>query len=79
MAAFARGVLLILLRLGNEAEAIRRMPWSVILMVCGVTVLISLLEKTRGTSTCSPPAGVFPSRPLDHRRHRICDGTGFGL
>ena len=32
----------------DDAVAIRRMPWSVILMVCGVTVLISLLNLTGG-------------------------------
>ena len=29
-------------------EAIKRMPWRVIVMVCGVTVLISILEKAQG-------------------------------
>ena len=32
----------------DDREAIKRMPWSVIVMVCGVTVLIALLEKARG-------------------------------
>jgi di/tricarboxylate transporter len=48
MAAFAGAVLLSLLRAADDAEAIRRMPWGTILMVCGVTVLIGLLEKTGG-------------------------------
>jgi Na+/H+ antiporter NhaD/arsenite permease-like protein len=48
MAAFAGGVLLSLLRAADDSEAIRRMPWSTILMVCGVTVLIGLLERTGG-------------------------------
>lgn len=48
MAAFAGAVLLSLLRAADDSEAIKRMPWSTILMVCGVTVLISLLEKTGG-------------------------------
>jgi di/tricarboxylate transporter len=39
---------LILLRTVNEAQAIQRMPWSVILMVTGVTVLISLMQETQG-------------------------------
>ena len=49
MGAFAAAVLLTLLRQADEALAVRAMPWSVILMVCGVTVLASLLEKTGGT------------------------------
>ena len=48
MAAFAGAVLLSLLRAADDGEAIKRMPWSTILMVCGVTVLIGLLEKTGG-------------------------------
>jgi Na+/H+ antiporter NhaD/arsenite permease-like protein len=48
MAAFAAAVLLALLRAADDGEAIKRMPWSTIVMVCGVTVLIGLLEKTGG-------------------------------
>jgi di/tricarboxylate transporter len=48
MAAFAGAVLLSLLRAADDSEAIKRMPWGTILMVCGVTVLIALLEKTGG-------------------------------
>jgi di/tricarboxylate transporter len=48
MTALAIAVVIILLRLVDEQQAIQRMPWSVILMVTGVTVLISLLEKTKG-------------------------------
>ncbi len=32
----------------NEKDAIRKMPWGVILMVCGVTVLIGVLSAQRG-------------------------------
>jgi len=48
MGAIAGAAILILLRASDEAAAIRVMPWGVILMVCGVTVLTSLLEKTGG-------------------------------
>ena len=48
MAAFAAAVILGLLGAADQEEAIREMPWGSILMVCGVTVLISLLEKTSG-------------------------------
>jgi di/tricarboxylate transporter len=48
MAAFTGASVLSLLRAADEKETIRAMPWSVILMVCGVTVLTSLLEKTGG-------------------------------
>ncbi len=46
--AFAGAVLLSLIGAADEKEAIRGMPWGVILMVCGVTVLTALLEKTGG-------------------------------
>jgi di/tricarboxylate transporter len=48
MGAFACVAVLAILRTSDEVAAIRAMPWSVILMVCGVTVLTSLLEKTGG-------------------------------
>lgn len=48
MAGFAGAVLLALLRAADDTEAIKRMPWSTILMVCGMTILIGLLERTGG-------------------------------
>jgi di/tricarboxylate transporter len=48
MAAFAGAVVLATLRIADHEQAIRRMPWYPIIMVSGVTILISLLEKTGG-------------------------------
>jgi Na+/H+ antiporter NhaD/arsenite permease-like protein len=48
MAAFAGAVILVLTRSADDGEAIRRMPWRVIVMVCGVTVLIALVERAQG-------------------------------
>jgi len=48
LSAVAATALLIGLRATDEAAAIRRVPWGVIVMVCGVTVLIALLETTGG-------------------------------
>jgi Na+/H+ antiporter NhaD/arsenite permease-like protein len=48
IAAFATSALLSLLGAADDREAVRAMPWGVILMVCGVTVLTALLEKTGG-------------------------------
>lgn len=48
MIALILATTLILLRSVDEAKAIARMPWGVILMVTGVTVLIALLQKTEG-------------------------------
>jgi Na+/H+ antiporter NhaD/arsenite permease-like protein len=46
--AFAAGVMLIVLRVADEAAAIKRMPWNAILMVTGMSVLVSVLEATGG-------------------------------
>jgi Na+/H+ antiporter NhaD/arsenite permease-like protein len=48
MGAFVCAVILVLARAADDGAAIKAMPWGVIVMVCGVTVLIGLLEKTQG-------------------------------
>jgi len=48
MAAFTGAVVLAGLRVADHEQAIRKMPWIPILMVCGVSVLVALLEKTGG-------------------------------
>ncbi len=48
MGAFGAAVLLTLATVTDERPVISALPWSVIMMVCGVTVLTSLLEKTGG-------------------------------
>ncbi len=48
LAALTGAAILSLLNAANEKEAIKKMPWSVILMVCGVTVLIGVLSAQRG-------------------------------
>jgi Na+/H+ antiporter NhaD/arsenite permease-like protein len=48
MGAFFAATVLVLSKAANDREAIKRMPWGVIVMVSGVTVLIALLEKAQG-------------------------------
>jgi Na+/H+ antiporter NhaD/arsenite permease-like protein len=48
MGAFLGAVILVLTGSADDGEGIKRMPWRVIVMVCGVTVLISLVEKAQG-------------------------------
>lgn len=48
MAAFAGAVVLAVVRVAEHEQAIRRMPWTTIVMVSGMTILIALLEKTGG-------------------------------
>lgn len=51
--AFAAGVVLVLLRVGQEKAAIARMPWDILLMVCGVATLVSLVQAHGGTELFS--------------------------
>jgi di/tricarboxylate transporter len=48
LGAFVAAVFLSLARAAKEHEAVRSMPWGVILMVCGVAVLIGVMDKTGG-------------------------------
>jgi Na+/H+ antiporter NhaD/arsenite permease-like protein len=48
LAAFLAACVLVLMGVADEATAMKRVPWGVIIMVCGVTVLIAVLEKTGG-------------------------------
>ena len=48
LGAFAAAIVLSLVKAGDELEAVKLMPWRVIMMVCGVTVLISVLDETGG-------------------------------
>jgi di/tricarboxylate transporter len=48
MAAIIAAAIMTLCRAAKEEQAVKAMPWNVILMVCGVTVLISILEKKGG-------------------------------
>jgi di/tricarboxylate transporter len=48
MGALAAAVILAILGAADHKAAVKNMPWSVIVMMSGVTVLISLMEKTGG-------------------------------
>lgn len=48
MGAFLGAAILVLTGAADDGEAMKRMPWRVIVMVCGVTVLISLVERAEG-------------------------------
>ena len=48
LSAFAAAAVILLCDASDEAAAVKRMPWGIIMMVCGVSVLIALLEKTGG-------------------------------
>jgi hypothetical protein len=48
LSAFAAATLVIIAAASDETVAIKRMPWAAILMVCGVTMLVAMVEKTGG-------------------------------
>jgi Na+/H+ antiporter NhaD/arsenite permease-like protein len=62
MGAFAAAVILVLFRCGDDREAIKKMPWGVITMVCGVTVLIAVLEKAEGIDLIVGQLARFATR-----------------
>ena len=79
MAAFTGAVVLSLLRLADHDQAIRKMPWTPILMVCGMSVLVALLEKTKGLDLFTALAGVDLDARHAHRRRRAGDRPRLGL
>jgi di/tricarboxylate transporter len=67
LAALVIAAALTLLRTADEPKAIRAMPWAVILMVTGVTVLIAMMQETgglelftTGLARVSTPATIAP-------------------
>lgn len=67
MGAFVGAVILSVLQSADERQAFQKVPWSVIVMVCGVSLLTALLDKTGGTSrfaglitTVSTPSTAAP-------------------
>jgi Na+/H+ antiporter NhaD/arsenite permease-like protein len=62
MGAFAAASTLVLFRLADDRDAIKRMPWGVIMMVSGVTVLISVLEKAEGIDLMVAQLARFATR-----------------
>jgi len=65
LAAFAAAALIIVIGAADDSASLKTVPWSVIVMVCGVSVLIGVLEKTGGMelfstrlAKSSPPGPV---------------------
>jgi di/tricarboxylate transporter len=48
LSAFVGAIVLFVANAADETAAIRRIPWGVIVMVCGVSTLIAVLEATGG-------------------------------
>jgi Na+/H+ antiporter NhaD/arsenite permease-like protein len=55
--ALAAALFLSLSRAGDDEGALRAIPWETVLMVCGMTVLMTLMEKTGGIDLCTRMLG----------------------
>jgi Na+/H+ antiporter NhaD/arsenite permease-like protein len=55
--ALCAALLLSLLRAGDDEKALQGIPWQTVLMVCGMTVLMSILERTGGIDLCTELLG----------------------
>lgn len=61
-AAFAASIFLVLTGCAEDGDAIKKMPWRVILMVCGMTMLIAVLEKAQGIDLLVSLVAKFSSK-----------------
>ena len=59
LGGFLIGSILVLLKAGDEKAALKVVPWGTIVMVCGVSVLVSLLNKYGGTKMFADLMGQF--------------------
>lgn len=48
LAAFAAAALIVVCRAADDTAGVKRMPWTAILMVCGVTMLVNAAERVGG-------------------------------
>lgn len=48
LAAFAAAAVLVVAKVGDDSAMLKQVPWPVLVMVCGVSVLIGVLDKTGG-------------------------------
>jgi di/tricarboxylate transporter len=62
MGAFLASVLLVLIGAGSDVEALKRMPWGVIMMVSGVTVLVAVVEAAEGIDLLAAGVARFSTR-----------------
>lgn len=66
LAAFAGALVLSVSGAAPESESIAKTPWNVVLMICGVTMLIALLEKTGGMDLFSQWIGKYSTSDSVH-------------
>jgi di/tricarboxylate transporter len=57
--AFILAGLLMLLKAGNSRAAVNAMPWGVMMMVCGVSVLVEIMDRSGGLNAMVKMIGVI--------------------
>lgn len=57
--AFILAGILMLLNAGDSKAAVKAMPWGVIMMVCGVTVLVEVMDRSGGLNAMVKMIGVI--------------------
>ncbi|MFP4642736.1 MAG: SLC13 family permease [Spirochaetales bacterium] len=61
LTAFLASGVLLAFRVSSESEAMARVPWSAILLVCGVALLIGIVEETGGMQLLTRTLGAAMS------------------
>ena len=79
MCAFLGAAILVLSGSADDGEAFKRMPWRVIVMVCGVTVLIALVERTQGIDLLVSLVDSHLFCTNRHRGRRFSHGGRVGV
>lgn len=64
--AFLLSGIMMFCNCADVKESIKRMPWGVMIMVCGVTVLIDVMEKTGGLSALVKMIGAISNPSSVH-------------
>lgn len=64
--SFLLSGLLMFCRVADVKDSIKRMPWTVMIMVCGVTVLIEVMEKTGGLAAIVKMIGAISTPTTVH-------------
>ncbi len=79
LSAFAAAAILLVARAADDGTAVRGVPWGIIMMVCGVSVLIAVLEKTGGMDLFTSLLARLGVAVVHQRRHRVRDRSDFDL
>ncbi len=61
MTAFFVGAVFMLFNIADDAKAVKSMPWGVIVMVCGMSVLIDVMDKAGGLNAMVKMIGAVSS------------------